>query len=273
MLISSLPVGLHPGIAESDYHARAEHIASKSALDAIDRSPAHYLAWRAEPREPTPAMRFGSAFHAALLEPDRFARAYAAEPDFGDCRNKDNKRRRDDWRAEHDGATPISLDDATTIERMVASVRAHPLARAMLVGGEPELTVRWTDDVTGLPCKGRLDYYAKARGLIVDVKTAADASPAAFRRSVADYRYHVQGALYLQGTQAARADARAFVFVVVEKAPPYAVATYMLDAQALSRGAAAARRNLDTLAECIRTNNWPAYPVAIQDLSLPPWAA
>ncbi|MDP1573157.1 MAG: PD-(D/E)XK nuclease-like domain-containing protein [Pseudomonadota bacterium] len=68
----------HPGLVEvpaADYHAHPA--LGHSALIKLLRSPAHYLHYRSEPGKDTPAKAFGTAFHAAVLEPGLFAAEYA----------------------------------------------------------------------------------------------------------------------------------------------------------------------------------------------------
>src|SRR5690606_39465824 len=60
-------------MSNEEYHSLPDSI-SKSGLDLIARSPAHYR--YAERREPTRAMVIGTAIHAAILEPDVFATEY-----------------------------------------------------------------------------------------------------------------------------------------------------------------------------------------------------
>jgi PDDEXK-like domain of unknown function (DUF3799) len=273
--ILDLPHGLHERIPGPIYHARHRGLVSKGALDLLARSPAHYDAWvtGASHDESTPALEFGAAFHCALLEPDTFAATYACEPDFGDCRRKENKAARDAWREEHAGRIPLSANDEEVIRGMVGAVRSHPLAGKMIAGGSPELTVRWRDSDTGLECKCRADYYVAKHGMVLDVKSTLDASDKAFRRDVAKYRYDWQNVLYRLGFSAVDARADHFVFVAVEKAPPYAVGVYTLDSQWHSTAYAEVRRLMQLMAECVKSGNWNGYPCTIRELEMPPWLA
>lgn len=273
--------GLHLGVPHGVYHQRHAGLVSKSALDKLHRSPAHLKAWLDGAEEETSeALEFGGAFHCALLEPDRFASGYVVMPAFNEYRDKagrlstkEGKAKRDAWLEDHKGSTVIEAEDQSLMRAMVAAVHAHPLASKMIRDGVAEATLRWTDADTGLQCKARSDYYVKARRMVVDVKTATDAGSDAFRRSVANYRYHVQDALYRAAFAAIGEPIDHFVFVVVEKAPPHAVAIYTLDSDAIQRGYAHATNDIARLAECLRNDEWPGYPVTIQTLELPPWAA
>ena len=130
----------------------------------------------------------------------------------------------------------------------------------------------WTDEATGLECKCRPDWLTNDRSLIVDLKTTEDASPAGFRKSIGNWRYHVQASWYLDGIERAtgtRPDQ--FIFICVEKKPPYAVAVYAADAEMIAAGAKQARLDLDTLAVCKAADAWPGYSDQIEMISLPPW--
>jgi exodeoxyribonuclease VIII len=273
-MLSSLAPGLYPNVPFDAYLARELGMVSKSALDLVHRSLAHYKAYiDGAEEESTPAFAFGSAFHCALLEPDRFAAAYAVEPDFGDLRTKIGKAARDEWRAEHVGALPLSDYDARMIAGMVGAVRSHPLAGKMIRDGEAEVTVRWKDAETGLQCKSRADYYVSRLGMVLDVKSTQNASEREFKRDVAKYRYFVQDALYRAGFAAVGAPIKHFVFVAVEKSPPFGVATFSLNMDGVAMGNEQARRGMTALANAMQSNEWPGYPVGIQQLDVPPWAA
>lgn len=272
-LFTNFPLGAHPNVDNATYHQRGLGVVSKGALDAIARSPLHYQAWLTEPDKDTPALAFGRAFHCAILEPERFATEYASEPDFGDCRKKENKAARDAWRESNRAAVWLPADDWEAIEHMVRAVRNHELGRLILRDGDPEVTLTWLDKATGLPCKARPDYLVRSRRMCVDVKTTDDASEEAFARTVAKYRYHVQDALYRDACAQTGEAVEHFLFVAVEKTAPYAVNVHTLDEDAIGRGYTRARIEIELLADCVKRNEFPGYPPHIHTLSLPPWVA
>lgn len=266
--------GLHYNISHAAYHERRLGLVSKSALDLVHRSPLHYKNWvEGQDEEQTPALFFGSAFHCALLEPERYAATYAVEPDFGDCRFKANKQDRDDWRAANGHKTPIPEDMGDNIAAMVEAVRKHPLAGRIINGGKSEVTARWIDEATGLECKCRADYFVEKKAMVADVKSTLDARRDAFRKDVAKYTYHWQDALYREGFKAAGAEVRHFVFIAVEKVKPHALAIYALDPEAVIHGATSVRSTINTLAECVKSGKFPGYSESIQSIDTPPWAA
>ena len=255
-------------LPNSHYHASPA--ISKSGLDKIAQSPAHYAHARNNPYEPTPAMVFGSAFHDYILLPDVFQAAYTALPEDFNGRTKDGQAYLK--AAQAAGQIILKAEWLEDIKTMATAIAAHPKASALLTGGQPEVSIFWEDQDTGQDCRCRPDYIHPS-GIIVDLKSTLDASPAEFAKSCANYRYHVQDAFYSEGYyQAFGTWPIGFVFVAVEKTAPYAVACYTLDDAAKETGRELWQRDLHTLQSCTQAKNWPAYSQNIETLRLPAWA-
>nr|DAD96050.1 MAG TPA: Exodeoxyribonuclease 8 [Myoviridae sp. ctpjm1]DAS09538.1 MAG TPA: Exodeoxyribonuclease 8 [Bacteriophage sp.] len=99
-------------------------------------------------------------------------------------------------------------------------------------------------------------------------------APAAFAKTCANYRYHVQDAFYSEGYYRAAGHWPAgFVFIAVEKKPPYSVGVYTLDDTAKACGRELWQRELRSLKHARETNAWQStYSSDIRTLSLPVWA-
>jgi hypothetical protein len=268
--------GIYYDLSNQDYHSGAG--ISKSGLDAIAKSPAHYFAKyldpsRPPPSDPTPSMFNGTLAHCAILERDQFEKRYLVRPEGIDLRTKDGKA----WAA----SVPPELTIITAEQQARAFAQAEAIQRLpdvaeAFANGRSEVSAFWTDKETGVLCKCRPDFVheASADGVILfDLKTTQDASPAEFGRSVAKWRYHVQTALYSDGyRQATGKDVLAYVFVAVESDWPHFCSAVMLDQLADAEGAALYRRNLNTYAACLQSGSWPGYSTAIETIALPPWA-
>lgn len=286
-LLDYAPGAIYPDMPSEVYHARTLGVVSKGALDRIAKTPAHYRAWvdGAESAE-TPALAFGRALHARILEPDTFARTYIAEQRHPFRRVTEAQRNAkkpsdetlraieywDAWAIEAAGKIEISADDAAKVEAIRDAVMLHPVAGALFVGGMAEATAVWIDPATGLLCKSRMDYWRPDISVIGDLKTTEDASPAGFARSVAKYRYAVQDAHYGEGVLHTVQHRANFLFVAVEKEPPYAVAVYQLDREAIARGEELRARDMGLLCDCLQLDAWPSYAPVVSTLSLPAWA-
>lgn len=249
-------------ISNAEYHA--DPAVSASHLHAAAISPYHYWSRFIDPQRPpsvpTAAMRLGSLVHCAVLEPDELSNRY------GVCLPRNtNAGKEQAAEMEASGIEAVTSADMETALAMAASVRSHQAAAELLRDGKAEQSIWWDDKPTGLRCKCRPDWMTGAT--VVDLKTTTDASPRAFARSVAQYRYHVQANHYQVGTGAER-----FVFIAVEKTYPYAVAAYELDLISMIHGSELRRNDLSVIADCRAINEWPGYGNTIQPLSLPEWA-
>lgn len=258
----------------NQYHADTTYI-GKSGLDIVARSPAHYWARYLDPnrvrKADTPALIFGSLLHAAILEPHTLPEKYAIVPSD---MNK-HKKEWGDFKAAHTHKIIVDADDMQAALAMRAAAMRHPQASALLTSsGDCEKAIFATDPETGALLKIKPDRF-NHNGIMLDVKTTEDARADAFAKSVHKYRYHVQDAFYTDVARWAGHDVKAFVFIAIEKEPPYAVAVWWLDEEARERGRSLYRDSLNTYAKCLATNDWHAYQQ--QDdtdiiLTLPKWA-
>lgn len=258
---------------ENEYHAE-KHFASKHMLDLIADSPEKFRAAMdaTEEREATPSMILGRAFHCAVLEPEKFDERYAVKPNGLDRRTKAGKEAFAAWEADNAGKEALDAEQMETIQGMRDSMMAHPLVAAIWKhAGKSEQTILSRDEATGLALKCRIDRIFPALKIAIDLKTCASARPDDFARAVANFRYYVQAAFYrdlLEKT--GDGEPWSFVFIAVETKAPYSTAVYQVS-DWLPLGTACYRRDLETLAECITTDEWRGYEVPNDELPMPKW--
>jgi exodeoxyribonuclease VIII len=220
-----------------------------SALKALARSPAHYKYTSEHGTVTTPAMAVGSAVHALVLE-------------HGDGIVRfDGSRRGKEWTAFQDAHADQTILTAVEYERavqMAGAVTSHPRAAELLIGVH-ELAIHWK--IGERDCMGRLDSI-RPDGAIVELKTAADASPRGFQRAAERLNYCAQISFYSDGQRAANPGGPstddAFV-VAVESAPPYVVQTFAVTSHAIDLGRRTYRLWLEMLAVCEASGVWPGY--------------
>lgn len=236
---------------------RAAEGVSRSELHMLAKSPLHYKYAEEHPREATAAMFFGSALHCFVLEPERFTEEYIVVGKI-DRRTKEGKAQLAEIEAS--GKLPISEEDMTTINEMANSIQANPYA-AKLLSGEHEVSYFTTDPTTDIKVKCRPDCRTDLGGIsvIVDLKTTKNAQTDSFARSCIDYGYDLQAAMYKQIVDEVEGKPHRFVFIAIEKEPPYACNVLEADELMLRKGAEDLRKYLLTLAECCRTGNWYGY--------------
>lgn len=244
----------------------AEYLAidavSNSYLSKFSISPAHAKAY-ADGHDPTDAMILGTAYHTKVLQPEQFNELCAIEPEVN-RRTKAGKDELAKFAEDNEGKAIISVEDDALLDRMVEAINAHSLARDYLWGGEIELTIVW--ECEGVLCKGLIDN--KQPGIITDLKSSRNASPAAFKSAIFKYAYHTQGAMYVDGMKALTGEDYSFVFVVGEKTEPFGVSVHELGQDVIEVGREEYRRNLATYKECKVFDNWPCYPETLHQIRL-----
>jgi hypothetical protein len=250
----------HPGLSHHD-------------LIALDRTPAHFVAARNAPDEQTDALRIGAITHAAILEPATFKKSHWVRPEtYEDEKGKTkvwngNSNVCKDWLAAHSDRPVIRAREFEKILAMRKSVHAHRTAREILRQGDFEVTLFGVDPETGVSLKARPDWISGTT--LVNLKTAEDASPEAFTFAIEKYHYASGAAYHLELARLAGIPKDYYIFIVVEKEPPFAVAVYELDARSIAKGRLDYRRWLSLYAYCTRVDEWPAFNDGIIPISLP----
>jgi exodeoxyribonuclease VIII len=266
-------IGIHRSVPDHVYHRQWE-AASNSRLTLLKRSPAHMRSALDDPSADTDALRIGRAAHAAILEPSRFGTLYARGPE-GDRRTKEVKAQWAELELRHGPGNVLRPTEFEQCLEIADAVRVHAAAASLFENvTDVELSIAWDDAETNLRCKARIDAVAPilSNRTIVDVKTTRDASLDEFARSIFTLGYHRQAAHYLDGAAAVGLDTQHFVFIAIEKEPPFAVGTYRLREDAIDAGREELRALKHRYAHCFREDHWPAYSSAVEDITLPSWA-
>lgn len=257
--------GIHPNVPEAEYRA-AEGVSQSDAKEMLI-SPAHYYARVTGPRpEPTEAQKIGTLTHAAVLENKC---QWVVEPDGFGGRTKDGKA----WKAQQKFPV-IKPELALNLKGMRDSVLRHPVAKSILEAqGQNEVSCFKKDEETGLLLKGRADRVtvdANGYTVVADLKTVqrGEGDTASFSKAIFNWGYAFQAYWYSK----LLFGATFFVFIVVEKEPPYAVACYALDNEAMAFGGRRVREVLTKIKECHDKNEWPAYGSGMTTIGLPEWA-
>lgn len=246
---------------------------SASRINEILRSPLHFKCRYIDGVEEkkTPALEFGTLAHTALLEPKVFLENFVIEPKFS---GTGSKKAYEDWQnGLKPGTIVMSQKEADAIVGMIKGIQAHPIAKKLLKGGIAEHSYYFIDPITKLPCKFRPDYLTED-GYIVNLKTTTDASRGAFSASVARYGYHVAAAFYSLGfKEVFGQEPKGYIFIPIEKTPPYAAAVYVADATVMETGEKEMRKGLDLIKRCYDQNSWPSYQSeGAENISMPMWA-
>ena len=261
-------------LSNNDYH---EHDSvSKSILDRINIAPNRVLFHK---QKYIDAFRIGSAFHAFILEPEKDLVKIAPEALRN---NKDGKQiwydffkscgsqsdyselKVSDWPELFERETNcnyITPQELKQFEYMKENIYKNELASNLLgLEGVSESSLFWTDPLTKLTCRCRPDFLSKDNLTVVDLKTIQTADMKSFMKSSYFRRYHVQAAMYMRGVFEVTGELPDFYFIASEKEFPYSSAVYKFGPETIQTGNYIYRNNLDLLANCVETNDWPSYP-------------
>jgi exodeoxyribonuclease VIII len=237
--------------------------------------PAYFKWCEDNPTPPSEDMVLGSAFHKIVLEPETFGDEFVVMPNV-DRRTTQGKMKYAEFIIEADGKTVITQEQYDTICGMRDSIMANPYARK-LINGNIEQSMYWVDDLTGVRCKCRPDVWRGVADRIVltDLKSTKSVLPNDFMRDCVKYHYDLQTAMYRDGASKVLGvpkDNIDFVFIAVEKKPPYLLNIMQADTYVIQKGEADFREYIGNYAECLETSNWYSFngkDNIINNLSLP----
>lgn len=270
-------------VSESAEAYHASEPLSRSRLFTMVKGgvicPKNFLYAEKNGKRDTAALLFGRAFHKAILEPNDFFSEFAISPSGIDRRTTEGKNASMAFAENAETRQILTPDDFEKIIGMVESVKENKTASKLILG-EIEQSYYWTDEETGLKLKCRPDVRRqnKKGALIVDVKSAQDASTDAFQKEAVKYGYDVQAVHYKSGVDAFYGVEHRFIFLVVEKTPPYLVNILEPDEAFLARGRELYRRILGEIAYARKTGDWYGFEGpdgfgAVNKLKLPNYLA
>jgi exodeoxyribonuclease VIII len=252
--------GIYPNISFEEY-LLAKQINSSSLKIINSKTPAHYFESLNSERKENGALRFGTALHCKILEPDSFDSLYIAMGEI----NRTTKAGKSAYaELEETGKTILTDIELETIIGISKSIEKVPGLSGILTYGIKELSV-FTEDR-----KCRLDCYNGK--FIFDLKTCIDASPHGFSKQIYNYGYHIQAAWYLDTCALAGLDVNAFILIAIEKTAPYAVGIYQIGEESLKLGRYQYQKALEKFKECEVSGKWPGYSQNIETINVPNWA-
>jgi hypothetical protein len=248
--------------------------ADYDAIDALNqtsaklllKAPAKYAHDKANPRKDSKALREGIMTHAAVLDPEAFAK-FKPEPE-ADKRTKEGKEVHAYWAStlqpddirckadEYDNA--LSYSDA--VKTAMARYNIVPVATEVMLKADYIV-----------PIKGSIDLIAED-GYLYDIKTTMEeATPKGFgKQLIWSDDFKLQAAWYLLlcklnfGVRP-----KGFRFLVVEKEAPFLTAVFELHPDLIAEGEALMLSAMKAYEVCKSFNEWPAYPSEVITIARP----
>lgn len=277
--------------SDKEYHDEKQYI-SASALKKLKVSPAHYK--EEEEIKDSEALLFGSAYHSYMLEPKKFEEEYYVFDDTAICqvligegyKSPRSTKAYKEWEESEyriiGDKKIVTKDSFERIKAMRERMMRHPYAKMLLSNGYNEQGFKGSIETEAgeINIKFKPDHVNENKKIILDLKTAADASVDGFTRSAADMSYHIQAALYSDLMELMAGDGRAytFFFIAQEKKLPYAFNIFECTPQFIAQGRYEYEMLLQMYKYCLDNDTWPGYQIFCQnkygvlELKLPAWA-
>lgn len=261
-------------MTEQEY--RQHPAISRSEIFKIAESPEKFKYYQENPEEPTPALIFGQLFHAMALQPEVVDEQFAVAPNV-DRRTKAGKAEFAAFEAASENKTIVTAEMVEQATAMCESLNKNAFVRKLLKG-EKEKPFFWVDDLTHEECKCRVDCLTELgdKLIIVDLKSTENAETEAFMKSAIKYGYDFQAAMYSKGVEVNTGKKPLFVFIAIEKKPPYAINILQADELLMRRGYDIFRELIGIYHDCKQTNNWYGFLGKynmINNLALPSYLA
>lgn len=183
-------------------------------------------------KEGNERLNLGSAIHSLILEPKNFERDFFIMPDLN-LRLVDDRKKKKDLEKEIKDTDKLVISKDIFQKAMSVAEAFKKNSVSKLITGEGLVECSFFDEIEGIPCKCRPDFYDDTKEIIYDLKTTkpGGANKNEFIKSVANYGYYIQAAFYLKLT-----GAKKFYFISLEIEPPYMVGIYELDITSLEFG-------------------------------------
>lgn len=252
----------------------ASKAVSRSGLMDLLRSPQHFwykhMSGLAD-HEETNALKIGTAFHCLLLEPNLFndkVLVWSGAP-----RNtKEGKAEYADALENANGRVIIKQSEFDQLKLMAQSIKDQPAAGKLInSSGKVEASFFYHDQTHDVMAKARPDFW-REDGIVIDLKTTVDASEDEFSKSIANYGYDVQAFMQMEAVERVTGNRpQAFVFIAVEKDPPYACAFYQADEDLLRCGEYRYHMLMEKYASCYKSGKWPGYGSLVRPIGPPEW--
>lgn len=260
--------------------------------------PAKLPVYLAKPREAKVHQIIGTLTHSRILEPSKPLpqiivppEQYPAPSDSSLVKSKKvsvgdlidwnwNAKYCKRWFAEESklGKLVLSQKELDIVEGVVASIANDEDAQTVFAEGKSEVAIfkRFTLGGSVLR-KSRLDWVPDGSDALPDIKTTVDASPDGFAREIMKNGYLTQAAWYLDIWNDSNPDDQRqfFIFVAVEKEPPYLVCCHKIhvSSEELKQARGLNVRRMERYMECVAANKWPGYPKNFPAVKFPDWCA
>jgi len=219
--------GIYFDMTDKEYFSNKERVSASQLKKIYLHSEMHLLA---KPKK-SKQLSLGTYVHEKILEPDKFQEKYAVLPE--NIRNDKRLKAYKEFVEDYPDKEIISHSDYNEVFEIEGNIKKHTKANELLFNPENkyEVAIYWTDQETGVKCKGKIDILNKEG--ILDLKTTADASPEKFAKAIHNYGYNISMPFYRMGLatltdETPKDSLIPLIFVVTETVSPFCVEVYKM---------------------------------------------
>jgi len=228
---------------------------------------------RTEPRADKPAFAFGRLVHTMVLEPELIRSTYLVTEET-DKRRKAYKA--DKARAEDEGLEIVTRADYDRAHNISAAVHNNPEWRERSGGATVEVGMAVDDPLYNMRLKGKYDMLTQD-GVMVDLKTTSSLRRRDIERTIAQYHYHVQMALYWRILRMAWSEYNEFptrmAWLFVCTSAPHETVWVDASESMVEAATIACDQLLSDVSNARALNSWATlHPTGRMVAELPPWA-
>ena len=253
-------------ITNAEYHGRKTHLSSTNVRTFYNNKKKFKYGLTHELVKQTKAMADGTAVHSFFLERDKFNTDYVTKPLDIKLNTKVGK----EWAQEHQNKIIIDSEFSSNLLEMEKSFMDSPAKLIYDNKGQTELSYFW-DDLQLVKGKCRPDWISDDGSIVVDIKTTTDASPKGFQKSISNWGYHLQLGWYIRGLRKLGLPAKEFIFIAIEKTPPFSVGVYRADQEMINFAMNKLDEIVPEINQALASQEFPDYTPEITSIGLPPW--
>lgn len=276
-----------PGIYGVDYETYAGWPLINSGLIRAGGVSMRRMKWGFDRRldsEDTRDRKFGRAFHCKLLEPDTFDFRFIVQEvcsatkkgDGQPCENMGVVQQGGNWFCRTKGHAPegaeepqdyVSREEIERVDVMIAELKDHKAIKMLRThGGCEESAIA---EINGVLCKGRFDKRLPGPGCpptIIDLKKvrADKIHPFDCDRSIRNYQYDVQMALYCRIAKAITGEDHKGIWIFIADNPDYDVCARMMTQEQFQQASSRIDGTLHCWQRACEREDWPGVAPELQ---------
>ena len=218
--------------------------------------------------EKTSALNFGSAFHLALLEPEKFVNQVAILPNI-DKRTKKGVQEYEEFIINNNDKILLTQEEYNILIQMQNNLWDKKFWNEELILDSIEYEIYFS--YRGLDCKCKIDNLDLKNKIIWELKSTASANINDFTRSINKFYYDTQAAFQLIACENKFGGKWQHRFIVCEKKAPYDSICLQLPDYYLNDARITVNKLIDLYKQCLEWEYWPGHNEAIQIPEIKPW--